>query len=158
MAIAIGADRLDATEHHRGLMLVVAASSAVKIVGFVIVGVFVTWGAYRGIGDLTQKITDARRVAAIIDCPPSVSMWLVLGTASVAATLVLPRQFHVSIVENRSEQDTRSATWAVPFYAFVICLLRHADRGRGPAPPIRRERSTGTSRSSLCRSGPAHPS
>ena len=53
---------------------------------------------------------------------------------------MLPRQFYVMIVENRSESELRTATWVFPLYLVAINLfvlpiaLRRAGAGRRPAP------------------------
>ena len=121
--IAIGTRRLDATEHHSGLMLAVAAESIVKLVSFIAVGVFVCWGMFDGIGDLTARVADSKTIAAIIGTPPSLSLWLPLMLTTMGASLVQPRQFHVSVVENRNENDVRTAAWVVPAYIVAINLF-----------------------------------
>ena len=37
--------------------------------------------------------------------------------------LLLPRQFHVTVVENRDEADTRRAAWLFPLYLVLINLF-----------------------------------
>ena len=39
------------------------------------------------------------------------------------AIIMLPRQFHVTIVENRSEAELRTATWVFPLYLVAINLF-----------------------------------
>src|SRR5499425_61418 len=50
--ILFGARNLDFTKHQTGLMTAVAVESVVKLVAFLVVGVYVTWGLFGGIGDL----------------------------------------------------------------------------------------------------------
>lgn len=121
--IAIGTRRLDATEHQGGLVLVVAAESIIKLITFVAVGVFVSWGMFKGIGDLTERVARSETISAIVDAPPNLSLWLPLILITMGATLVLPRQFHVSVVENRNENDVRTAAWVVPLYIVIINLF-----------------------------------
>ena len=42
-AILFGTRRIDATEHHRGMVLAIALESLVKLVAFVAIGVFALW-------------------------------------------------------------------------------------------------------------------
>jgi Na+/proline symporter len=54
-AILFGTRHVDATEHHPGMMLAVAFESVVKLVAFVAVGAFVTWGLFDGFGDIARQ-------------------------------------------------------------------------------------------------------
>jgi len=49
-AVIFGARRLDASERHGGLVFAVAFESAFKLVAFLLVGIFVTYGAFDGFG------------------------------------------------------------------------------------------------------------
>ena len=55
---------------------------------------------------------------------------------SVAAILLLPRQFHVTFVENRDINDIRRSRWMFPLYLVLINLLvlPIADAGLALAP------------------------
>ena len=48
--ILFGTRHLDASERHEGLVAAIAFESIVKLVAFVAVGVFVTYGIFDGIG------------------------------------------------------------------------------------------------------------
>ena len=122
-SIAVGTRKLDATEHQRGLMLAVAAEAAIKLVAFVVVGVFVTWGVFSGIGDLVSRAGASQAMAPVIARPANVPLWLAVTASSMAAMLIAPRQFQVSIVENRNPDDVRAAAWVVPLYLVVINLF-----------------------------------
>ncbi|MFP3448778.1 hybrid sensor histidine kinase/response regulator, partial [Pseudomonas sp. SIMBA_067] len=59
--IVFGTRNLDATEHHRGMVLAIAFESLVKLFAFLAVGAFVTYGLYDGLGDLfTQAVLAPR--------------------------------------------------------------------------------------------------
>jgi Na+/proline symporter/signal transduction histidine kinase/CheY-like chemotaxis protein len=120
LTVIIGTRRLDATEHQRGLMLVIAVESAIKVIAVVVTGAYVSWGLYAGIGALTEAVERQPAISAIIDRQPDPSMWIALIVTTVATVPFLPRQFHVSVVENRNEADVRTAAWFVPLY--LICL------------------------------------
>src|SRR5690606_33536037 len=53
----------------------------------------------------------------------SLATWLVLGGLSGFAVVMLPRQFYVTVVENRSEAELRTATWVFPLYLVAINLF-----------------------------------
>ena len=123
LAIVIGTRRVNATENQSGLMMALAAESVVRLVSFVGVGIFVCWGLNKGIGDLTGQIARNPNIAAIVDSSPSLARWLPLVLCTMGATLVMPRQFHVAVVENRNEADVRTAAWVVPTYLAAMCLF-----------------------------------
>ena len=50
--ILFGTRHLDAAEHHEGMVAAIAFESLVKLVAFIAVGAWVTWGLYAGFGDL----------------------------------------------------------------------------------------------------------
>src|SRR5690606_8064181 len=49
--------------------------------------------------------------------------WLVLTMLSGFAILMLPRQFYVTVVENRDEKELRTAGWLFPTYLVAINLF-----------------------------------
>ena len=53
----------------------------------------------------------------------SLGTWVVVTTLSGFAIIMLPRQFHVAIVENRSESELKTATWVFPVYLVAINLF-----------------------------------
>ena len=114
LAIVIGTRRVDATESHRGLMTALAAEAVLRVVAIVAVGIFACWGLHTGIGDLTTIVGRAPPIAEVVRTTPVPSRWLPLVLVTMGAALVMPRQFHVSIVENRNEADVRTAAWLVP--------------------------------------------
>ncbi len=48
--IAFGTRHLDTTERHEGMVAAIAVESVVKLLAFLAVGVFVTWGLFDGPG------------------------------------------------------------------------------------------------------------
>ncbi|MBI3144950.1 MAG: diguanylate cyclase, partial [Pseudogulbenkiania sp.] len=63
--VAFGTRHLDAAERHEGMVAAIAFESLVKLVAFLAVGVFVTWGMYDGLGDLFAKAAEMPRIAEV---------------------------------------------------------------------------------------------
>ena len=63
-AILFGTRNLDVTEHHRGMVLAVAFESLVKLLAFLAVGVFVTWGMFDGFQPLLDQARKASHMQA----------------------------------------------------------------------------------------------
>jgi Na+/proline symporter len=68
--IVFGTRHLDATERHEGMVAAIALESVVKLVAFVAVGVFVTYGLYDGFGDIFERRA-AAGTAALMTAIPS---------------------------------------------------------------------------------------
>ncbi|VVO58335.1 PAS domain-containing hybrid sensor histidine kinase/response regulator [Pseudomonas fluorescens] len=121
--IVFGTRNLDATEHHRGMVLAIAFESLVKLFAFLAVGAFVTFGLYDGFDDLFNQAMLAPRLEAYwketINWP---SMVVQTGVAMMAI-ICLPRQFHVTVVENIDPQDLRLAKWVFPAYLALAALF-----------------------------------
>ena len=119
-AMAFGTRRVDAGEHQNGLMVTIAAESVAKLLAFLVVGGFVVWWMFDGLGDLFQRAASSPRIRAVLAAPPDLSVWVTLTLLSSGAMMLLPRQFHVAIVENRDEGDIRSAAAVFPLYLLAI--------------------------------------
>ncbi|WOC15543.1 NahK/ErcS family hybrid sensor histidine kinase/response regulator [Pseudochrobactrum sp. MP213Fo] len=122
-AILFGTRHTDATEHQDGLILAVAVESAIKIAAFLIVGIATTFFLFGSPFDLPQQLRDHDINLGTMISQTSLSTWLVHAGLSAAAILMLPRQFHVTIVENRSEKELRTARWLFPVYLILINLF-----------------------------------
>jgi len=124
--IAFGTRHLDATERHEGMVAAIAFESLVKLLAFVAVGVFVTWGVHDGLGALfAQAAADARlaRLLTMETAGDAYGSWATLIFLSGLAFLFLPRQFQVGVVENVNENHVAKAIWLLPLYMLVINLF-----------------------------------
>jgi len=122
-AIIFGARRLDSSERHGGLVFAIAFESIVKLLAFVLVGVFVTFGLFKGFNDIFARIKDSEHSILLFlgtgtgtDYPE----WLSLLFLSMMAIMFLPRQFQMAVVENYDESHIAKAAWLFPLYLFLI--------------------------------------
>ncbi|MBN9243054.1 MAG: hybrid sensor histidine kinase/response regulator [Mesorhizobium sp.] len=122
-AVLFGTRHADATEHQDGLVLAVAVESVVKLAAFLAIGLMVTFMVFGGPGDMIRTLTADMRADQTSGSGTSLATWLVLSLLSGFAILMLPRQFHVTVVENRSEAELRTATWVFPLYLVAINLF-----------------------------------
>jgi PAS domain S-box-containing protein len=125
--ILFGARNLDFTKQQTGLMTAVAVESVVKLVAFLLVGVYVTWGLFGGITDLFGRAAADPNWSRLLtlDQPTtaSYSRWTAMLFISMMAVMFLPRQFHVLVVQNARERDVRAVSWSFPLYLFLINLF-----------------------------------
>jgi PAS domain S-box-containing protein len=125
-AVIFGARRLDASERHGGLVFAIAFESAFKLVAFLLVGIFVTYGAFDGFGDIMSKMKDGPYASLMTvgeGSPVSYLEWTSLTFLSMMAIMFLPRQFHVTVVENYSTEHIKKAMWLFPLYLFLINIF-----------------------------------
>ena len=122
-AILFGTRHIDATEHQDGLMLAIAAESLVKLGAFLAIGVFVLFGLLGGPGSLFAKIAQSPHLLSLYGQGLNGGVWLTVTLLSFVCIILLPRQFHVTVVENHSEGEIRRAAWLFPLYLVVINLF-----------------------------------
>src|SRR6266540_820681 len=121
--ILFGTRHLDVTERHEGLVAAIAFESFVKLLAFLAVGAFVTFGVYHGFGDIFRLAAEAPRLRAIAEIATasgSYGTWAFLTLLSMLSILFLPRQFQISVVENVDEDHLRKAIWLFPLYLLLI--------------------------------------
>ena len=122
-AVLFGTRHTDATEHQDGLMLAIAAESIVKLMAFLAVGVFVTFVMFHGPLALFARALAEPRTAAVLSHAPQLASFCAMTVLSLFAIVLLPRQFHVMVVENHSEAEIRRAAWLFPAYLVLINLF-----------------------------------
>src|SRR5450432_2104438 len=121
-AVLFGTRQTDATEHQHGLMLAVATESIVKLVAFIAAGAFVTFWMFDQV-ELMQRAMKTPEAVRAINYTPSVGNFLTMVLLSFCAIVLLPRQFHVSVVENSSDTEVGRARWLFPLYLVAINLF-----------------------------------
>jgi Na+/proline symporter/signal transduction histidine kinase len=122
-AVLFGTRHIDATEHQDGLMLAIATESIIKLVAFLAVGIFVTFVMFHGPVALFSDALQRPRTAAVLTSGPPIANFFAMVVLSLFAILLLPRQFHVAVVENHSEAEIRRAAWLFPAYLVLINLF-----------------------------------
>jgi Na+/proline symporter/signal transduction histidine kinase len=122
-AVLFGTRHIDATEHQNGLMLAIATESIVKLVAFVGVGIFVTFWMFDGPVALLARALERPDTAAVLTRDPALGTLAAMTLLSTFAIVLLPRQFHVTVVENNSEDEIGRAAWLFPLYLVLINLF-----------------------------------
>jgi Na+/proline symporter/nitrogen-specific signal transduction histidine kinase len=122
--IAFGTRHLYAAEHHQGMVAAIAFESLVKLVAFLAVGAWVTWGLYNGFGDVFARAAadDNLRpmLAPLEGVAGGYASWVWLTILSMLAIMFLPRQFQVTVIENTDEMHLHKAIWLFPLYMLAI--------------------------------------
>jgi PAS domain S-box-containing protein len=125
--ILFGARNLDFTKRQTGLMTAVAVESVVKLLAFLFVGAYVTWGLFGGFADLFGRIAADPEWSRLLTLgePPAASYarWTAMLVISMMAVMFLPRQFHVLVVQNPRIDDVSAVSWSFPLYLLLINLF-----------------------------------
>ena len=124
--IILGIRRLDPTERHPGLIMAVAVECLVKLVAFLAAGIFVTYFMYDGFGDIFRQLLESTPKALENISNPDqgyYTLWTTYTILAMSAIMFLPRQFHVSVVENFDEKHIRTAMWVFPLYMVLINIF-----------------------------------
>ncbi|MHA7835716.1 MAG: SLC5/6 family protein, partial [Algiphilus sp.] len=129
-----GTRHVASTESHHGLVTAVATESLLKLVAFIAVGLFALW-ALGGIESGFQAV--AAMPALELGAMGTTAFWLQTALAG-AAVIVLPRQFHLMVVEHNGGNELGRARWLFPLYllifaAFVLPLAAAGEHFVGAA-------------------------
>ena len=122
-AILFGTRHIDATEHQEGLMLAIAMESVVKLVAFIIVGAYITFAMMGGLGPLLDRAATDPQVSELFSRGFNGGAWMTITLLSAACIILLPRQFHVMVVENNTPSEVNRAVWLFPLYLVLINLF-----------------------------------
>src|SRR5215831_18613521 len=122
-AVLFGTRQINATEHQDGLMLAVATESIVKLIAFLAVGMFVTFWMFDGPVAVFKEAMQRPSTAAIFSREPRIDTLVAMTLLSFVAFILLPRQFHVAVVENNNPGEIKRAVWLFPLYLVLINLF-----------------------------------
>ena len=124
--IMLGVRRLDPTERHDGMIMALAVQCAVKLIGLIAAGIFVTYFLFDGFGDIFQRLSGSpfRHLMSVAGkkTAPYIT-WTTYLILAMSAILLLPRQFHVAVIENSDEKHILTAMWLFPLYLLLINIF-----------------------------------
>ena len=127
--VVFGARHLISSERHEGLVAAISVESLVKLMAFLSVGIFVCYGMFDGVTDIFCRLQARdpqlfRRLTTFGSTGKvSAASWFTMLYLSLGSIMLLPRQFHVMVIENSSEEHIKQAMWLFPAYMFVINLF-----------------------------------
>jgi len=122
-AIMFGTRHTDATEHQDGLILAISMESVVKLVAICTAGIYVVFFLFDGPAELWRLASENTQVMEAVTYQTPISRWIVLTLLSAFAIILLPRQFHVTVVENRTPKELRTAGLLLPLYLIAINIF-----------------------------------
>ncbi|HEU0264715.1 MAG TPA: stage II sporulation protein E, partial [Geobacterales bacterium] len=128
-SVVFGARLLVASERHEGMVAAIALESLVKLFAFLTVGLFVTYTLFNGFTDIFSRMQTTHpelldRLTSL-GAPGELSFahFFTVLYLSLGAIMLLPRQFHIMVIENSDEEHIKTAMWGFPAYMFLINLF-----------------------------------
>jgi Na+/proline symporter/nitrogen-specific signal transduction histidine kinase len=125
--MVFGARHLDGTERHEGMVAAIAFESVVKLLAFLAVGLFVSFGLFDSPAALFEQAHAVPSLRELLQFgqgqPFAHAQWLGLTLLAMLSVIFLPRQFQVMVVENVDEQHLKRAVWVFPLYLLLINLF-----------------------------------
>ncbi len=118
-SIIFGVRNIDVNERHHGVIAAIAVEAIVKLMALLAVGL---WVVVELAGTPAEVFANAP-VSLLTPEETFGARWVTLCFLAGAAVICLPRQFQVTVVENSSESQLRTASWLFPLYLFLICLF-----------------------------------
>lgn len=122
-SILFGTRNLDASEHHKGLMLAVSFESLVKLFAFIAIGIYAVFFIRDGVLDVYQATMQDSQLNANLTNFQQPLTYLVHALIGAIAIFALPRQFHAAVVEYTGPKDLKTARWLFPFYLLISNLF-----------------------------------
>ncbi|WP_108869372.1 ATP-binding protein [Aquimarina aquimarini] len=121
-AAFFGTRTTDATRRRQGIVFSVAVESVIKLVFFLGVGGYVTYFLFDGTTDIYNQIVISEDFETLttFDSLESGINWYFMIALSFLAIFLLPRQFHVSVIENTNKKHLKNAIWMFPLYLLLF--------------------------------------
>ncbi|MEW6137038.1 MAG: ATP-binding protein [Thermodesulfobacteriota bacterium] len=124
--VMFGVRSLDPTERHPGMVMAIAIEGVIKLAAFLAVGLFVTYHLYGGVGDIFHRLRELPWHAQLDlsrNDPRVLFAWLSNLIIASLAVMFLPRQFHMTVIENSDENHVKTAMWMLPAYILLFTIF-----------------------------------
>ncbi|MUU77346.1 sensor histidine kinase [Winogradskyella endarachnes] len=124
-AAFFGTQNADASEKHKGIIATVAFESILKLVFFLVIGIYISFYLFDGTTDIYNKIASAENFSSLIRIGELEDgfNWSFMIALSAMAIFLLPRQFQVSVLENNREKHLKKAIWLFPLYLLLFNIF-----------------------------------
>ncbi|MGD1841607.1 MAG: ATP-binding protein [Thermonemataceae bacterium] len=119
--IYFGTRNIESTSRNEGLITAIAFESVFKLLAFLGIGIFVTYIAFDGVGDIFGLAVKQINLKQLFTFDGG--DWFALMFLSMLAIMFLPRQFQVAVLENKNEKHLKKAIWLFPVYLLLINLF-----------------------------------
>jgi len=115
----------DASRQKRGLFFAVSVESIIKLLIFLVVGVYVCFILFESpssIIEQAQEKLNFKELTTISGLEDAMN-WYFLMALSFVVVFLLPRQFQASVVEFQDTKQMHKAIWVFPLYLLLFNLF-----------------------------------
>lgn len=122
-AMLFASRHTQAQAHNAGMMTALAFESIVKLIAFWVLALVVVYGQFGGFGPLLEVAAQSPHVAKLQQQAAPGYVYWVHTLLGLAATLCLPRLFHLTFVESPRLPFLRRTRWLFPAYLVAIGIF-----------------------------------
>ncbi len=120
--IIFGVRTIDISERHPGVMIAIAFESLVKLIAFLLVGMFVSFYIYESPLEIVNLSWDYIDIEQQLSSSSLIGMFGMLIIVT-SAFLCLPRQFQVMFVEIKESRFSALSRWLIPLYILIFAFF-----------------------------------
>ncbi|ALS31996.1 hypothetical protein PTRA_a0667 [Pseudoalteromonas translucida KMM 520] len=121
-AIFFGTRKVDVTEYRSGLMLAVAFESLIKLIALMAVAGLAVYSLFNLPESYANQV-DEPLWTHWADFDFFSFNFIGQSLMAAAAIICLPRQFHVTVVDNQDKRHLFTARWAFPLYLLLTAAM-----------------------------------
>lgn len=119
----------DLTDRNDGLLHALAVDTVIKFVAFLFIGIAVTTFLFGPPAEVLHRVASSEAALPVPQMNVSAGNLIALVLIGASSVLLLPSQFYLTVVENRSAKELRTARWFIPLTLllaglFVVPLAR----------------------------------
>ncbi len=121
-AILFGTSQRSGRTRHDGLVMAIAFESLVKLLAFLVVGLFAVLGGFGGFDNLNLWLQSQPELLDSLKNTDYFSSFHVLALLFFAAAVALPHMFYMTFNENNDQRALSFASWGLPLYFLILGL------------------------------------
>jgi len=121
-AILFGVRSISPGERHNGLVVAMALETAIKLVGFFVLGLWAIYEVFGSPADIRAWLTTRpdilEQLSVSVNSPSSYALTMTF----MVSALSLPQLFFTGIYETPRTSSIRQSTWTVPFLLIAVAV------------------------------------
>jgi len=121
-AILFGTSRRPGRTQHDGLVMAIAFESLIKLVAFLLVGLFAVRSGFGGLEDMRTWLLTQPTLLESLQNTNYFSSFHVMALLFFSAAVAMPHMFYVTFNESGSRGALSFASWGLPLYFLLISL------------------------------------
>ncbi len=121
-AILFGTSSRAGRTQHDGLVMAIAFESLVKLVAFLIVGLYAVYGVFGGLEGIDSWLQANPEMLNGLKETDYFSSFHVMALLFFTAAIAMPHMFYVTFNESNGQRSLSFASWGLPLYFLLLSL------------------------------------